>query len=150
MLIWSGNGFVLPLLVSAMVAIGLVGGERLGVADYHAAAIGFLLAAAATWIIGRRMNDPAKGDPLIDTKTGETVIFRERHTVFWIEVQWWAVACIMAAIGSSFRNALFPDGADPWPTVFVLAGLELGGMVLGQHLARPKPSPPQDIHHGNQ
>ncbi|OAN46243.1 hypothetical protein A6A04_20690 [Paramagnetospirillum marisnigri] len=136
MIVWSGNGYVLPLLVAVTVALGLVSGTALGLSDTHAVAVGYTLAAVATWIIGRRMNDPAKGYPMIDAKTGETVILRTRHTVFWVEVQWWAIPCALAAIGNGFRGALFPVSADPWPVVFVLVGLGLGGMVLGPFILR--------------
>lgn len=123
------------------VVLCLLGGKAVGVSEDHAIVLGFVLSAIATWIIGRRLNDPAKGHPLIDAKTGETIILRGRHTVFWIEMQWWAIPCILAAIGNLFSATLFPDDADPWPVVFVLVGLGLGGMVLGPFLLRRRRQP---------
>lgn len=105
-LVWSGHGYVVPWMVAMSVALALVAGEALGLSEAYVLAAGFLLAAAVCWKTGRRLNDPAKGRRMIDAATGQTVTLRERHSLFGIEVQWWAVPCVIAALWNGMRGVM--------------------------------------------
>ena len=98
MLIWSGYGFIVPLMVAVIFFIVVIIGGLLGVPADYPGGLGFLLAAAACWWGGRRLNDPQKDRVLRDESSGEMVVLRSRHTLFWIPVQWWAVPCLIGAV----------------------------------------------------
>jgi hypothetical protein len=52
--------------------------------------------AAATWIVGRRLNTtPPRA--LIDPATNARVLLRRRHTLFWVPAQYWSVPVALAA-----------------------------------------------------
>ena len=97
-LIWQGLG--------ALVAVGavLVGGLVLtaaasaGVPADPSFIVAFLSMAACFWLVGRRLNDPIRDRHLVDPATGEPVVIRKRHSLFWIPVQWFAVAPAAMAI----------------------------------------------------
>jgi hypothetical protein len=56
-----------------------------------------LVSAAAVWVAGRKLNGaPVK--KLIDPETGETVVIRTVHSMFWIPVEWYAVLWTIAAV----------------------------------------------------
>lgn len=120
MLIWSGWGIlVVPvtLLVGGSVTVLL--GTLLNAAGLDrmaglALVIGLLAAAGANWWVGQRLNG-RPGRVLLDPATGQQVVLRRRHSLFFIPVQWWAVPlAVVAAITlvSSFVNP-GPSAASP-------------------------------------
>jgi hypothetical protein len=60
------------------------------------------------WWLGRKLNS-APNRELVDPKTGQRVLLRNDHSLFWIPMQWWAIPIVL------------------------LAGVIVAGMVLGQH-----------------
>jgi hypothetical protein len=57
----------------------------------------FLIPAGAiTWFLGKRMNRNAERT-LVDPNTGEPVVIRNHHTLFFVRVEWWGP--IMAVLG---------------------------------------------------
>ncbi|WP_376096446.1 hypothetical protein ACE7GA_04890 [Roseomonas sp. CCTCC AB2023176] len=123
MIIWSGWGILAPLVAllagvpvllagNALLA-GIAGGRWLGLS----LVLGLLAAAAAVWWVGKRLNDQP-GRELIDARTGERLILRPSHRLFFIPMQWWAVplaALAAVALVASVVNppAARPDGAKP-------------------------------------
>lgn len=65
--------------------------------DTHAwpVGLGVLIGAVAVYLLGLQLNKP--GRTLVDPATGQTVILRRRHTLFWIPLQY--LAGIIALIG---------------------------------------------------
>jgi len=101
--IWSGLGVltlpIVALTVGITVALGMRGLEAIGRPDlaYLAFSLGLLLAAAVNWVVGRRLNR-APGRELVDPSTGERVVLRRRHTLFWIPMEYLSVLLALAAL----------------------------------------------------
>lgn len=100
MIIWSGWG----LLAIPVGFIGIMFGVAVDRALYPGIepmpswplALGLLLAAAAAWWLGRRLN--AAGDQVLqDPATGALVRLRRRHSLFFIPLQWWSIAMLAFA-----------------------------------------------------
>ena len=100
--IWSGWGIlVLPIVVGTAVVVGAVVQwllTALGRPDlaFLAFSAGLFVAAAANWLVGRRLNGQA-GRELVDPATQERVVLRRRHRLFWIDMQYWSVPVALAA-----------------------------------------------------
>ncbi len=97
MLVWRGYG-ILALVIGAAGAIGagLVAQAlpKAGDAqDNLLLAAGFLLAAVVNWFVGVRLNR-APGRLLVDPATGERVVLRARHSLFFLEMQWWSLVML--------------------------------------------------------
>lgn len=101
MVIWQGWG-VLALLIPALAVFmsGALGGALLGAEaasmQHWVTAAGLILSAALVWVVGKKLND-APGRVLVDPKTGQAVELKPRHTLFWIPMQWIAVAIVAVA-----------------------------------------------------
>ena len=100
--IWSGWGIVvIPVVVGTAVAVGALGGLALRALGHPeltflAISLGLFAAAAANWIVGRRLNGRPPSE-LIDPATNERVLLRRRHALFWVPVQYWSVPVAIAA-----------------------------------------------------
>lgn len=101
MIIWSGWGILVPLIVVPVAGFAAIAGG-----DDHAGtglAIGLILSAVIVWIVGKKFN----GKPdrtLMDPKTGQEVVVRAtRHSLFFIPMQWWAP--VLAGLGVAFLFA---------------------------------------------
>ncbi|MGU3538044.1 hypothetical protein [Methylobacterium sp. A54F] len=100
MIIWSGWGF-LPVLFGGL---GMVAGvlldpllARLGLPAQSGLIVGWLAAAAVNGWVGTRLNG-GQGRELIDPTTGQRVILRRRHTLFWIPMQYYSVLMLLLGI----------------------------------------------------
>ncbi|ALI03417.1 hypothetical protein C1Y08_13985 [Pseudomonas sp. FW306-02-F02-AA] len=92
-IIWQGWGvlsILIPLLCMVPFA-GLFNGLGLGV--------GLLVGAAVNAYIGHKLNNQP-GKTYIDKNTGGEVIFRKKHTLFYVPMQYvsvlWAVVGVFA------------------------------------------------------
>ena len=101
--IWSGWGIVVvPVALGTAVAVGALGGLALRALGHPeltflAVSLGLFAAAAATWMVGRRLNTtPPRA--LIDPATNARVLLRRRHTLFWVPAQYWSVPVALAAL----------------------------------------------------
>lgn len=122
MIIWSGwgilvvpitlvaGGAVFALVAAALSAAGL---ERL---SGFGVAAGLLAAAALTWWAGRRLNG-GTGRVLLDPATGQHVVLRRTHSLFFIPMQWWAVPLAAAGAFMLLASAFGPgpSGTGPAP-----------------------------------
>jgi len=103
MIIWSGWGILVPVFVFiAFIGTALLG-DVVGATNDQKAITAMLLASVACWFVGRYLNDPSRGRVLLDEETGESVVVQKSHTLFWIEVQWWAVPCLILAVTFFFQ-----------------------------------------------
>jgi hypothetical protein len=98
--IWQRWGIV----VLGFAALALFGGAMLastlhieGRASAIPIGVALLAVGALTWYAGKRMNRNASRD-LLDPATGQTVTLHNRHTFFFIPVEWWAPVFIVAGI----------------------------------------------------
>ncbi len=97
MIIWSGWGMLSALIAAA----GLVGSvlldpalARVGVPTPTGVVLVWVVAAAFNWWLGTRLNN-RPGRELVDSRTGQVVILRGRHTLFWIPMQYYSVLMVL-------------------------------------------------------
>lgn len=100
MIIWSGWGMLSALIAGA----GLIGGvlldpalARLGIPTPTKMILVWVVAAGFNWWLGTRLND-RPGRELLDPRTGQTVILRSRHTLFWIPMQYYSVLMVLLGV----------------------------------------------------
>lgn len=102
MIIWQGFGFLGALIpigcyvLSAFLVRAVAGADYLTVHSWPGA-FGTLVGAGLVWLIGEKLNGP--GRSLLDPQTGQTVVLRKRHTLFFIPLQMLAIALAVIAIG---------------------------------------------------
>lgn len=106
-IVWRGWGaMALPILAGTATAVflilsvltGALGIQSKLVAGF-ALALAMLVAAAANWRIGKRLNGKPPRE-LIDAKTGQRVLLQSRHDLFWIKMEYWSVPVALAALAS--------------------------------------------------
>ncbi|UHC19880.1 hypothetical protein LRS73_33320 (plasmid) [Methylobacterium currus] len=97
MIIWSGWGMLSALIAAA----GLFGSvlldpalARIGIPTPTGVVLVWAAAAAFNWWLGTRLNH-RPGRELVDPRTGQTVILRRRHTLFWIPMQYYSVLMVL-------------------------------------------------------
>ena len=83
-------------LTTALTTIGL---EKAGLNQWTGLGLvaGLLAAAVVNWFVGIRLNN-RPGRELIDAKTGERVVLRRRHSLFFVPMQWWSVPLAAGAV----------------------------------------------------
>lgn len=113
MVIWSGWG-ILTVLITALVCgtVSVAGAALLATMGYQgwtglAFGLGLLAAAAVNWWVGRRLNG-GPGRVLTDQATGQTVVLRRRHSLFFIPMQWWSVPLAIAGALMVLSTATLP------------------------------------------
>lgn len=111
MIVWQGWGILAALIPAALFVLSAVlfgiGGKGTPL-EHPMVGIVFtaVLSAIAVWWLGNKLNS-APGRELVDPQTGQRVVLRTRHTLFWIPMQWWAIP------------------------ILLLGGVALAGMFLG-------------------
>jgi hypothetical protein len=101
-IIWSGKGFLVAVFVFGFSLIAnLITNSMTGSSAYWDAhkwpfAASLFVSAVACGSVGSYFRN-LKARVLIDPKTGEEVILRQSHTLFFIPVVWWCP--ILAAFG---------------------------------------------------
>lgn len=104
MIIWRGWGILVVLITLAIYMAVILLGDSLfhsGFAAYshYYSAVAVILSAIAVWFVGRKLNG-GQGRELLDEKTGQRVILRNSHSLFFIKFEFWAVP--LAIIGVLF------------------------------------------------
>lgn len=97
MVVWTGFGFLaglIPVVVFALTALVMDRGNHTTVD----AVIASLVSAGLVWWIGRKLNT-APGRVLVDPQTNERLVLRRRHSMFWIPMEWWSIACLLVGAG---------------------------------------------------
>lgn len=86
MIVWSGKGFlsVLVLVVSFALSANIVPREQ---GDY-AFVFSFFIAGAFSWFMGKKWNEE-NGRTVTDKATGQEILLKENHSLFWIKMQYW-------------------------------------------------------------
>ncbi len=101
MIIWSGFGFVVAVFVlAASLFCNAIVDASLGAGYYSAhhwtIGISMLLAGALCALYGLKLRKGGSRE-LVDAQTGERVVLRRSHTMFFIPVHLWAF--VLGAIG---------------------------------------------------
>ncbi len=88
MIVWSGRGF-LSVLVLAVVLVALTSvlPKEQNNLSY---AISLFVAGIFSWIMGKKWNE-SNQKSLVDKETGEEIILKPNHSLFWIKMQYWGV-----------------------------------------------------------
>jgi hypothetical protein len=94
MIVWSGRGIlaVLVLVLSFALFANVFPKEQ---GDY-AFVVAFFIAGAFSWIMGKKWNEE-NGRAVIDKATGQEIMLKENHSLFWIKLQYWGI--IFSAFG---------------------------------------------------
>ncbi|WP_199434142.1 hypothetical protein [Qaidamihabitans albus] len=90
MIFWSGWGFLALVFAMLGAMVGTLTGLAVGVVaepTNFGTALGLAAAAVGTWLVGRRLNRPTPG---FSERTGERIMIRNRHTFFFVPMQYWA------------------------------------------------------------
>ena len=93
-IIWSGKGFLVAVFVFGFsLMANLITNYSTGSGVYWddhkwPFAVSLVVSAMVCGIVGRYFQN-LKTRVLIDSKTGEEVVLRQSHTLFFIPVVWW-------------------------------------------------------------
>jgi ABC-type amino acid transport system permease subunit len=102
MIIWSGLGFFVAVIVlGCALAANLIADAMTGSGTYWdenrwTLGVALLVAAVLCWFVGRYLRG-RKARTLIDKQTGEEVIMKPSHSLFFIPMDYWGP--ILAVVG---------------------------------------------------
>jgi hypothetical protein len=101
MIIWQGSGFAGFLFPVIIVFGGQYGVDALMGEGYYSShhwttALLLVLSAAAVWFFGSAL-DKEPGRELIDPKTQQKVLLKEKHTIFWIPLRYFSIVILVFA-----------------------------------------------------
>lgn len=104
MVVWQGAGIAAALIPAILGFIAQWGvdsyfGHGYAVAHGWQNAIAWSVGAAIVWVAGTRL-EKQPGKLLVDPATGNNVELKEKHTLFWIPMKYWAVIWVMASVVS--------------------------------------------------
>lgn len=105
MIIFQGWGLLVVIIaglamgLSQIITGSLVGDPNYFVKHNWPFGVGLLLASIAIYCLGRYLNS-RPGKVMIDKATGREFVLRQRHTLFFIPMQYWAI--ILALLGVAF------------------------------------------------
>jgi hypothetical protein len=104
MIVWRGWGFLAFVIPLGLGILAEQGGKAVsgdGAGWYFQS--GFGAGLAIVWFLGRWLNNkPEK--ILIDPETGEQVVLRGGHSLFWIPMQYWAFIGLAVMAVAGFRE----------------------------------------------
>lgn len=101
MIIWQGFGFLVAIIpFSLLLIFSLMGIDK---NFKFADEITLLASAIVVWFVGRKLNSkPAK--VLMDPQTNQEVILKNKHTMFWIPMEYYAILFAIGAAGILFNK----------------------------------------------
>lgn len=103
MIIWRGFGILVVVIAgAALVLTQVIANALLGAGTYEGhsgplGALALLVAAAIVWPLGRTLNRRG-GRTLLDPATGQQVVLRPNHSLFFIPMEYWAPILGVGAI----------------------------------------------------
>ncbi len=95
MIVWQGFGFLVALI--PIIFIGGINAIDASDTMTYGFEVALLLSAVTIWLLGRKLNSK-QGKILIDPETNEPVEIKNKHTLFWIPMEWFAVLIAAFAI----------------------------------------------------
>lgn len=96
MIVWQGFGFLVALVpVVILLLFSMLGIDK---NFKYSEEVTLLATAIIVWVVGRKLNSqPAK--ILIDPQTNQEVVFKNKHTMFWIPMEYYAILFAIGAAG---------------------------------------------------
>jgi len=106
MLIWKGLGFLVVVIAFVgMFASQFIFDKLFGSGYYEAQAwpkmAGCVAGAVAIWFLGTYLNS-RPGRVFIDKQTGQEVLYKKRHDLFFIPMQWWSIIWLIGGTCLAF------------------------------------------------
>lgn len=103
MIVWSGRGFlsVLVLMVTLFASISVLPKQY---GDY-AFVIAAFVTAIFSWYYGDKWNNK-KGRRVIDEETGQRILIKNNHSLFWINLEYWGLIFSILGIVILFQNSV--------------------------------------------
>ncbi|WP_394747609.1 hypothetical protein [Spongiimicrobium salis] len=103
MIVWSGRGYVavIVLLLSLFIAFKIVPETHKDLGF----ALGFLVTGVCSWILGNKWNTTS-GRRVVDKRTGEEIILKGNHSLFWIKLQYWGIVFGVLTLVFLIKNFL--------------------------------------------
>lgn len=101
-LVWRGNGVLcafIPLglmIVMAMLTNAVLGPHTTEQSNSWEA-LALFASAPILWFLGKRWNE-VPGRVLVDPTTGQQVILRRQHSMFFIKMQYWGIICLALGV----------------------------------------------------
>lgn len=86
MIVWSGKGFLSVLIL--VVSFGLLANILPKEQGDYAFVLAFFIAGAFSWFMGKKWNEQ-NARTVIDKATGQEILIKENHSLFWIKLQYW-------------------------------------------------------------
>jgi hypothetical protein len=102
-IIWSDKGYLVAVttfgssLVANLITNSVTGSGAYWDAHRWPLAVSLFFSAVVCWFVGRAFQNQG-ARVLIDPKTGEDVVLRESHTLFFIPMMWWGP--LLAVLGA--------------------------------------------------
>ena len=101
MIVWQGFGFLVALIpVVILLLFSVLGIDK---NFKFSEEVTLLATAIIVWLVGRKLNSqPAK--ILIDPQTNQEVILKNKHTMFWIPMEYYAILFAIGAAAILFKK----------------------------------------------
>jgi len=108
--------FVIPAVMFILTK------EALGLGDTYSG-LSLVLSAAIVYLLGKKLNTNSTKE-VLDTKTGKKMKINSAHTLFWINMEYWAP--LLLALGITIALSTITNGKSEsfvWPLVglFIIA-----------------------------
>ena len=110
MIIWNGLGFLVVLIAAAALVLTEFVSETITDDDQFyqqhgwVILIGLLLAAAMTFGLDRLLRRQ-KERVMIDKETGQELVLRRKHSLFFIPVKWWPAVFTLLGLAFALGGA---------------------------------------------
>jgi uncharacterized membrane protein len=127
MIVWRGRGILIVLVLVACMFLGVLIFPK-DRADYAFIFTGFVT-AIFSWFAGAAWNAKRKKRVFTNDKTGEKIIIRNSHDLFWIPMQHWGTIFAILSIIILFQNSV-------WLAVGAL--VILGLIIVVYQINKPK------------
>jgi hypothetical protein len=104
MIIWNGLGYLVAvvgfaaLILTEVLAEKITGDDQFYQQHGWVILIGMLVAAASTYGL-HRLLPLQKGRVVIDKETGQEMVLRSNHSLFFIPVKWWPLVFVVLGVG---------------------------------------------------
>jgi hypothetical protein len=108
-LIWRGLGPIVIVIGAVAIFLAVVVGEvlNIGIAgEGILSGLAMIPAGYAIWRLGKRWNGP--GRVLVDEATGERVVLKQGHSLFFVPIEWWGPIFIVLGVLFAIATLLGP------------------------------------------